>query len=48
MGGDYLSQLFQASAAVCHCLTSFKVKIKLDHFYIADGSDIDVHKFIWA
>ena len=26
-----LSQLFQASATVCHCLTIFKVKIQLNH-----------------
>ena len=26
------TQLFQASATVRHCSTSFKVKIQLDHF----------------
>ena len=30
----------------CHCLTSFKVKIQLDHYRIGDGSYVDVHKFI--
>ena len=32
------TQLFQASATVCHCLTSFKVKIQLDHLCIGDHS----------
>ena len=41
-------QLFQVGATVCHCSTSFKVKIQLDHFCIGDGSYIDIHKFIWA
>ena len=45
---EQASQLFQASATVCHCLTSFNVKIQLDHFCIGDGSYIDVHKFIFA
>ena len=40
-----LTQLFQAGATVCHCLTSFKVKIQLDYFCIGDGSHIDVRKF---
>ena len=40
------SQLFQAGATVCHCLTSFKVKIQLDHCCIGNGNYIDVHKFI--
>ena len=40
------AQLFQAGATVRHCLTSFKVKIQLDHFFIGDGSYIDIHKFI--
>ena len=42
------SQLFQACATVCHCLTSFNVKIHLDHYCIGDGSYIDVHEFMWA
>ena len=42
------SQLFCASATVRNCLTSFKVKIQLDHFCIGDGSYIDIHKFFWA
>jgi hypothetical protein len=46
--GECDSQLFQAGNTVCHCLTSFKVKIQLDHFCIGDGSYIDVHKFICA
>ena len=44
----HVAQLFQASETVCHCLTSFKVKIQLDHFCIGNVSYIDVHKFIWA
>ena len=35
---NWHSQLFQASATVRHCLTSFKVKIQLDHFCIGNGS----------
>ena len=42
------SQVFQAIATVCHCWTSFMMKIKLDHFCIGNGSYIDIHKFIWA
>ena len=42
------AQLFQAGPTVRHCLTSFKVKIHLDHYCIGDGSYIDVNKFIWA
>ena len=45
---SFIAQLFQAGATVCHCLTSFKVKIQLDNLCIGDGSYIDVHKFIWA
>ena len=45
---SHSSQLFQAGATVCHCLTSFKVKIQLNPFCIGDGSYIDVHKFILA
>ena len=42
------SQRFQVGATVCHCLTRFKVKIQLDHYYYDNGSYIDVHNFIWA
>ena len=45
---SHTTHLFQASATVRYCLTSFKVKIKLDHFCMSDGRYIDVHKFIWA
>ena len=45
---SYMAQLFQASATVRHCLTIFKVKIQLNHQYIGNGSNIAVHKFIWA
>ena len=47
-GGAHSAQLFHASATVRHCLTSFKVKLQLDHYYFGDESYIDVHKFIWA
>ena len=43
---NYVTQLFQAGATVHHCLTSFKVKIQLDHFCIGDRRYIDVYKFI--
>ena len=43
-----ISQMFQVSTTVCHCLTNFIVKIQLDHFCIGDGTYIDVHKLIWA
>ena len=46
--GGQNTQLFQASATVRHCSTSFKVKIQPDHFCIGNGSYIDVHKFIWV
>ena len=34
------AQLFQAGATFCHCLTSFKVKIQIYHFFIGDGATL--------
>ena len=42
------TQLIQVGATVRHFLTSFQVKIQVDHFSIGNGSYMDVHKFIWA
>ena len=42
------SQLFQDSATVCYCSTSFKVKIQLVHYCMGYGSYIAAHKFIWT
>ena len=40
------TQLFHDSATVCHCLTSFRVNIQLDHFCIGDGSYIEEKIYI--
>jgi hypothetical protein len=42
------SQMFQARTTVCRCLTSFKVKLQVYHYYIGYGSYITVNKFIWT
>ena len=42
------SQLLRASPTVRLCLTSFKVKIQLNHYCMGYGSYIAANKFIWT